>query len=193
MLPELTLRILSQIPDSIKLTEEDIKILHTNKQFVLDREDVIFDRFFEILLGFEPTRKIFKEGEVPRVKLVFKRWLKITLESDFNDEYWQWQTFVGLVHIKRGVTNDVFITMLSVVTEMLVDEVTKNVPIETGVPIIKAWLKLSRTLGALISESYRIFYLKAVEEVTSIDESLLNRISILAIDNLLKDNANYRI
>jgi hypothetical protein len=193
MLPDITNRILSQIPDSIKLTPEDIKILHDNKQFVLDREDAIFEKFFEILLNFEPTKNIFNEGEVPRVKEVFKRWLKITLSSEFNDEYWQWQTFVGLVHIKRGVTNNVFISMLSVVTEMLVEEVTANVPNEVGVPILKAWLKLSRTLGALISESYRIFYLKAVEEVTSIDEKLLNRISILAIDNLLKDNQNFRI
>jgi len=193
MLPEITERILSQIPDSIKLTTDDIKILHDNKQFVLDREDVIFERFFDILLNFEPTKNVFKEGEVPIVMNVFKRWLKITLSSEFNDEYWQWQTFVGLVHIKRGVTNNVFISMLSVVTEMLVEEVTSNVPNEAGVPILKAWLKLSRTLGALISESYRIFYLKAVEEVTSIDEKLLNRISILAIDNLLKDNQNFRI
>lgn len=193
MLPEITNRILSQIPDSIKLTNEDIEILHKHKQFVLDREDVIFERFFDILLNFEPTKNVFKEGEVLIVIAVFKRWLKITLSSDFNDEYWQWQTFVGLVHIKRGVTNNVFISMLSVVTEMLVEEVTTHVPNETGVPILKAWLKLSRTIGALISESYRIFYLKAVEEVTSIDEKLLNRISMLAIDNLLKENENFRI
>jgi len=143
--------------------------------------------------GYGITKKVFKEGEVPRVKEVFKRWLKITLSSEFDDKYWQWQTFVGLVHIKRGVTNNVFISMLSVVTEMLVEEVTANVPNKVGVPILKAWLKLSRILGSLISESYRIFYLKAVEEVTSIDEKLLNRISILAIDNLLKENENFRI
>ena len=165
MLPEITNRILSQIPDSIKLTTEDIKILHDNKQFVLDREDVIFEGFFDILLNFEQTKNVFKEGEIPRVKAVFKRWLKITLSSDFDDKYWQWQTFVGLVHIKRGVTNNVFISMLSVVTEMLVSEVTANVPNKTGVPILKAWLKLSRVLASLISESYRIFYLRAVEEL----------------------------
>ena len=45
MLPEITNRILSQIPDNIKLTTEDIKILHDNKQFILDREDVIFESF----------------------------------------------------------------------------------------------------------------------------------------------------
>ena len=193
MLPEITNRILSQIPDSIKLTTEDIKILHDNKQFVLDREDVIFEVFFDILLNFEQTKNVFKEGEVPRVKAVFKRWLKITLSSEFDDKYWQWQTFVGLVHIKRGVTNNVFISMLSVVTEMLVSEVTANVPNKAGVPILKAWLKLSRILASLISESYRLFYLQAVEEVTSIDEKLLDRISMLAIDKLLEDNKNFRI
>ena len=193
MLPEITNRILSQIPDSIKLTTEDIKILHDNKQFVLDREDVIFEGFFDILLNFEQTKNVFKEGEIPRVKAVFKRWLKITLSSEFDDKYWQWQTFVGLVHIKRGVTNNVFISMLSVVTEMLVSEVTANVPNKTGVPILKAWLKLSRILASLISESYRLFYLQAVEEVTSIDEKLLDRISMLAIDKLLEDNKNFRI
>jgi len=83
--------------------------------------------------------------------------------------------------------------MLSVVTEMLVSEVTANVPNKTGVPILKAWLKLSRILASLISESYRLFYLQAVEEVTSIDEKLLDRISMLAIDKLLEDNKNFRI
>ena len=193
MLPEIAKRILSQIPDSIKLSDEDIQIIHTNKDFILDREDVIFDRFFEILLNFEPTKNVFKEEEVPRVMIVFKRWLKITLSSEFNDEYWEWQTFVGLVHIKRGVTNNVFISMLSVVTEMLVDEVVTNVPKEDAIPILKAWLKLSRMLASLISESYRIFYLRAVEDVTNIDENLLNRISLLAIDKMLEKNQKFRL
>jgi len=193
MLPEIAKRILSQIPDSIKLTDEDIQIIHTNKDFILDREDAIFDRFFEILLNFEPTKNVFKEGEVPIVMKVFKRWLKITLSSEFNDEYWEWQTFVGLVHIKRGVTNNVFISMLSVVTEMLVDAVVTNVPKEDAIPILKAWLKLSRMISALISESYRIFYLRAVEDVTNIDENLLNRISLLAIDKLLEKNQKFRL
>ncbi|MEE9348596.1 MAG: protoglobin domain-containing protein [Flavobacteriaceae bacterium] len=192
-LPEITNRILSQIPDSIKLSDKDIEILHASKDFVLDREDVIFEKFFEILLNFEPTKNVFKEGEIPIVTNVFKRWLKITLSSEFNDKYWQWQTFVGLVHIKRGITNNVFISMLSVITEMLVEEVVTNVDKENAIPILKAWLRLSRMLSSLISESYRIFYLKTVEDVTNINEKLLDKMSHLAIDKLLKENQDFRL
>lgn len=193
MLPEITKRILSQIPDDIKLSDEDIKTIHDNKDFILDREDVIFDKFFEILLNFEPTKNVFTEGEVPIVMKVFKRWLKITVTSEFNDKYWQWQTFVGLVHIKRGITNNVFISMLSVVTEMLVEEVVNNVPKESAIPILQAWLRLSRMISALISESYRIFYLRTVEEVSSINENLLDKMAFIAIDKLLKENQDFRL
>lgn len=193
MLPEITKRILSQIPDSIKLSDEDIKTIHGNKNFILDRENIIFEKFFDILLNFEPTKNVFNEGEVPIVINVFKRWLKITLSSEFNDKYWEWQTFVGLVHIKRGITNNVFISMLSVITEMLVEEVVNHVPKESGIPILKAWLRLSRMLSSLISESYRIFYLKTVEEVTNINENLLDKMAHLAIDKLLEKNQKFRL
>lgn len=193
MLTKITKEILSQIPNNIKLKQNDLDTLKASKDFVFERLDFITTAFYDTLFDFEKTKKVFHKGERPIREKSFKHWVEETLTREINQEYWEWQTYVGLIHIKRGIKNDIFITMLNYVTEMLVEEVVLNLPKEQAVPILKAWLKLSAMVSALITEGYRLFYHKAVENVTGLNQSLLTNIVKVEIDNLVEKNQKYRL
>jgi hypothetical protein len=193
MLTKITKDILSQIPDNIKLTKYDLDILKASKDFVMERLDLITTNFYDTLYKFEKTKVVFHDGERPIREKSFKHWVDETLTRDLDEDYWKWQTFVGLIHIKRGIKNDIFITMLNYVTEMLTEEVIMNIPKEQAVQIIKAWLKLTATVSSLITEGYRLFYHKAVENVTGFSQTLLDNTVKVEIDNLVSENQKYRL
>ena len=193
MLSKITKDILSQIPENIRLTESDYTTLKASKGFVVERLDVITKNFYDTLFNFEKTSKVFHDGERKMREKSFQHWANQTLTRDIDEEYWKWQTYVGLIHIKRGIKNDIFITMLNYISEMLVEEVVMNLPKEQAVPILKAWLKLTATVAALITEGYRLFYHKAVENVTGISQELLDNTVKVEIDNLVRENQKYRL
>lgn len=193
MLTKITKEILSQIPDSLKLTQNDLDTLKASKSFVMERLDFITTTFYDTLFNFEKTKVVFREGERPIREKSFKHWVDETLTRNIDDKYWEWQTYVGLIHIKRGIKNDIFITMLNFVTEMLVEEVVMNLPKEQAVPILKAWLKLSSMVTALITEGYRLFHHRAIENVTGLNQTLVENIVKVEIDNLVAKNQKFRL
>ncbi len=193
MLTQITKEILAQIPKNLCLNEEDLVTLKASKPFVVERLDSITKNFYDTLFNFDKTRDVFYENERAISEKSFKHWADETLARDIDEEYWKWQTYVGLIHIKRGIKNNVFITMLNYISEMLMEEVVLNVPKEQAVPILKAWLKLTAIVASLITEGYRLFYHKAVENVTGINQTLLDNTVRVEIDNLVAENQQYRL
>jgi len=193
MLTKITRDILSQIPENIRLTDEDFAVLKASKGFVVERLDIITKNFYDTLFNFDKTKKVFHDGEREVREKSFKHWADETLTRDIDEDYWKWQTYVGLIHIKRGIKNDIFITMLNYISEMLVEEVVMNLPKEQAVPILKAWLKLTATVASLITEGYRLFYYKAIENVTGLNQKLLDNTVKVEIDNLVAENQQYRL
>ncbi len=193
MLTVTTQEILADLPDSVKLRQIDIETLQGARGFIFDRLDLITTSFYDILFGFEKTEAVFREGERSAREASFKHWVELTLTKEINQEYWEWQTYVGLIHVKRGIKNDIFVRMLNYVTELLVAEVVNNVPKEQAVPILIAWLRLSSTVSALIVQGYEQFYHQAIEGMTGIDEQLLDRLVAVEIDDMVAANQQYRM
>ena len=193
MITKITQDILASLPPSVNLRPEDYETLKASKSFVEERLDLITTTFYDVLFDFDKTKKVFKEGEREIREKSFKHWVRLTLTKEINQEYWEWQAYVGLIHVKRGIKNDIFIRMLNFVTEMLVAEVVNNVPPEQAVPILTAWLRLSAVVSALIAESYRLVYQTAVENVTGLSETLLDNVVKVEIDKLVSDNQKYRM
>ena len=193
MLKEVTEHILSQLPKETKLDSVDIEVIKKNKDFLFSKADAIVKDFYDTLFGNPATAAVFHEGERPIREKSLKEWLIKTVTGDFSLDYWQWQTFVGILHVKRKVTNNMMIAMMGRVSDIISTEAIKELSPQDAIDLKNAWSKFSATVLSLIGESYHIFYMKAVSNTTGLSDALLKNTVKVEIDNLIDQYKIHRI
>ncbi len=191
MLKEITQEILDQLPKETKLSTEDIIVIKKNKDFFFSIVDNIVIDFYDALYANPKTKAVFNEGERPIREKSLKKWFVETIEGDFDLDYWAWQTFVGIMHVKRKVKNNMMIAMMSRVSDLISTEAILSLPAEDVIALKSAWSKLSGTVLSLIGEAYHIFYMKAVGNTTGLPQKLLDNTVKVEIDNLIDQYSSY--
>ena len=191
MLKQITKEILNQLPAETKMTQEDILTIKKNKNFLFSIADDLVIDFYDTLFANPETKAIFYEGERPLREKSLKMWLVETINGDFDIDYWSWQTFVGILHVKRKVKNNMMIAMMGRVSDIITTEAINNIPKEEVIALKSAWLKFSGTVLALIGEAYHIFYMKAVGNTTGLPQKLLDNTVKVEIDNLIDQFSDY--
>jgi hypothetical protein len=192
-LNQITKNILSAMPSQTLLNEEDIKVLKRNKDFIFSLAGVIVKDFYDVLYSNEKTRAVFKPGEREIREKSLTSWMIKTIEGNFDLPYWSWQTFVGILHVKRKVTNNMMISMMGRVSDIIFTQAILQLPKDEAIALKTAWIKLSTTTLSLIAEAYHIFYMTAVSNVTGMNQKLLNNAVQVEIDNLINENMKYRL
>lgn len=193
MLKEVTQHILDQLPIETKLNDTDIAIIHSHKDFLSGIADDIVKDFYDTLFSHKPTAAVFHEGERPTREKSLKDWLLKTVTGDFSSEYWEWQTFVGILHIKRKVTNNMMIAMMGRLSDNISSEAIRSLPPEDAIALKNAWTKLASTVLSLIGEGYHVFYMKAVSNTTGLPKGLLENTVKVEIDNLIDEFKKHRM
>jgi len=193
MLDTITEDILSAMPKQTLLQEEDIAVLKRNKDFIFSLAGVIVKDFYDVLYSNEKTKAVFKPGEREIREKSLTAWMVKTIDGNFDLAYWSWQTFVGILHVKRKVTNNMMIAMMGRVSDIIFTQAILQLPKDEAIALKTAWIKLSTTTLSLIAEAYHIFYMTAVSNVTGMKQNLLNNAVQVEIDNLIAQNAKYRL
>ncbi len=192
-LMELTRKLLNHIPANLRLNDEDINTLNSHLDFFTSKAELITKDFYDTLFNNEATRKVFQEGERPIREKSLVDWVVKTVGGKFDIDYWAWQTFVGILHIKRRVSNDYMIIMMHRVSDLVIGEAYKDLPEEEARKLKTAWLKVAGTVLSLISESYHYFYLVAISQTTGLNLNLLDNLVRVEVDNLVEANQKYRL
>ncbi len=185
MKAELTENILNQIPDSVRFNQDDAAALVAHQSFLLSLEDELVKGFYDHLYAHETTRKIFTDDEREAREKTLRDWYQRTLSGPFDTHYWEWQTLVGLVHIKRNVNNAMVAGMWGWLQTFLGQHVLEKLPSEEALKVIKAVHALQAVVMALISESYQRNMFTAVDKAAGLNEALLYRLVSIEIDEML--------
>ncbi len=189
----LTEKLLNHIPENLRLNEDDINVLNRNVDFFISKADAIKNDFYDTLFSNEATRKVFHEGERHIREKSLVDWVVKTVGGKFDINYWAWQTYVGILHIKRKVSNDYMIIMMHRVSDLVISEAFKDLSAEEAGKLKTAWLKVASTVLSLISESYHYFYLVAISQTTGLNLNLLDNLVRVEVDNLVEANQKYRL
>jgi hypothetical protein len=88
---------------------EDHQVLLKHKDRLLALTDELVKAFYDTLFATPNTRKVFHEGERPEREKTLRDWWKRTIEGSVDEDYWVWQAYVGLIHVKREVTNPMMV------------------------------------------------------------------------------------
>ena len=164
-------------------SQEDIDLIHQHRDVLLACAGEIVQTFYDRVFAVEETRVIFHDGERPDREKSLVDWLTKTLTEPIDDKYWQWQWYVGIIHIKRGVLNPMMLSMMAVVQNIILDAIIPALGPEEGRKLYQSLKRLTTIVTALIAEGYRIGSLEAVTQATGFSPELINTYITSVIDD----------
>lgn len=182
---EITRQILDQIPSNVKFSDEDAEVLIRNKDKLLEWEGELIQGFYDSLFNHNTTRAVFTDDERPAREQTLRDWYRRTLNGPFDDSYWEWQTYVGLIHIKRKVNNAMVAGMWGWVATFLGTKALEAFPPDEALKLIKAIHALQANVTALIVEGYLKNMFVAIDKAAGLNEALLGRLVATEIDDML--------
>jgi len=182
-----TEKTLSDLPASARFSDEDAQIILKYRDTLLTWEDGLVQGFYDALYGHETTRAVFGDGERPDREKTLRDWFRRTINGPFDSKYWEWQSFVGLVHVKRGVSNAMVAGMWGWLMNYLGKRAMEALEPQEAVKMIKAVHSLQAQVMSLIVESYLRNMLVAVDKAAGINEALIYRLVSIEIDGMLSE------
>ena len=101
-------------------TERDAELLHDLEALFESRRDEIAERFYEHLLAFDETRKVFKdEGMVQRLKQAQKDYLMESVRGPWDAAFFERRWRIGWIHNAIRVLPHWFIGAFALYTRIL--------------------------------------------------------------------------
>jgi hypothetical protein len=179
-LKEIAREAMEDIPLEGRFRPEDHQVLLKHKDKLLALTDVLVKAFYDALFATPNTRKVFHEGERPEREKTLRDWWKRTIEGPVDEDYWAWQAYVGLVHVKRAVTNSMMVAQSYRIMEVLhrlVDEPE----------VVEVLGRLMATVAVVIIYGYEKVRLLSLEETTGIGQELIKTNVRVGVEKLLED------
>lgn len=146
-------------------------------------EEIVED-FYDALFAYETTASVFSPDERTERKETLRDWLRaLTLGAD-DDEFWQQQWTVGLVHFQRQVKNAYMLGMMSRIQQHLLAMSLEELEYDQALELHRAFKRVTDVVAGLIAEGYLQGYVTAVEEVTGLKGAFLDRMAEAAVGKL---------
>jgi hypothetical protein len=172
---------LEELPTSVRFQPQDHAILVAHKDELLALTDTVVKNFYDDLFATPATRQVFREGERATREKTLADWYRRTIEGPINEDYWAWQAYVGLLHVKRKVTN---VMMMGGMANILA---TVRSRLGDRVELMGAMERLLWTVAAVIVYAYELFSKISVEKVTGVEPELIEQQVALGVEEVLRE------
>ena len=179
-LREIARQAMEDMAQEARFRPEDHQVLLKHKDKLLALTDDLVKTFYDSLFATPSTRKVFHEGERPEREKTLREWWRRTIEGPIDEDYWAWQAYVGLLHVKREVINPVMMAQAFLVKNV----VRRNV---NEPEVLEVMNRLLGTVAAIIAYGYEKVHLLSVEETTGIGEDLFRTNVRLGVEKLLEE------
>ena len=183
---EITNEIFESMPISTRFSNTDMQLIKKHKEVLLELEGVLIQGFYDTLYHHPKTYAILKNDNRSNRENILRNWWQQTINGRFDDEYWEWQVFVGLVHIKKKVTNPMMIAMWGWMITNLRCILTAKLKQNELNELMAAFERLAATIQSLTAESYLANYIEAIESTTGFNNNLINRMVDMQINNMIE-------
>lgn len=174
-------------------TDADAQILHGVAEKTVAWGPMIATAFYDTLYGYESTSPVFKKGERPTREKSLVHWYDMLIAGKVNDDFWQWQWYVGIVHIPRGISNSFMMGMMSSVQQMFLTQCMAAFEKEQALTVYGAFKRITDIVAGLIAESYFESYLEAVQRSTGLSRKLIDRQVSFAVEEMVAEAQKDRL
>ncbi len=173
------------MPPQTRFGKQDAECIARHREVLLGLEDAIIQGFYDVLYSHPQTLEILKNADRSNRENILRFWWRQTLYSQFDDQYWQWQVFIGLVHIKQKVSNPMLISMWGWILNTVNSELRNKLPENEQYAVMNAFGRLAATIQALTAESVMVNYLQAVAHATGFNTESLDQFVGMQIDYMI--------
>jgi len=184
-LQEMRQHILDQVPPEARFRPEDDAEISKHSAMLHGWTSELIDGFYNMLFGHSATEEIFQEGERPKVEGTLSAWWKRVVDGPRDDQFWDWMTFVGLVHVVRKVKNPMMIAAWGYIEDQVAQRAAAELGGDQALALNRAFARFGKTFNSLVAESYILHYLEAVSTSTGSTPALLDRLVLSEIDTML--------
>lgn len=187
MKPEIR-RILDQARNLTQFNLEDQEVLREASEALLPLGDEVKRMFYDVLFGYAPTAAVFHELSQSRVEreATLKKWYEKMVAGDYDDAFWNWQWFVGLVHIQHHVSTTFMLSMMARVQTFLLRKCLELFEEASAEKVYGALHRLTSCIGVFMAEGYHQQYLDAIERA-GLAKPLVDRLVTLEVKGMIQE------
>ncbi len=168
-------------------SEEDGRVLRETAHVTSQWAEEFAQAFYDLLFSYEPTARVFQEGERPAREASLKEWYDGVIHGNFTPEFWQQQWVVGLIHIARRVTNPYMLGMTSRVQQLFLHKCLEAFPPQQAEAVYGAFKRATDVVAGLVTEGYFQNYMLAMERVAGFRKKLIIRMLDMEIKRMLDE------
>lgn len=179
--------VFKSMPKGTEFNKKDAEILAKHSEILLALEDKLVLGFYDLLFANAATSQIVtREGSRADREKTLRAWWNRTLTAEIDEDYWIWQAFVGLIHIKQKVNNAMIISMWGWILNTLRSELKGKLSQDDLDELMCSFTRFAATIQSLITESFLENYMQAIREATGFKQELIDRIIGTQIDTMIK-------
>ena len=186
-------QILNDLITLVGYTEADAQILRDVASQTRPWGATIATVFYDTVYAYEPTAAVFKKGERPIREKSLAHWYDLLISGEINEDFWQWQWYIGIIHIPRGISNSYMMGMMSRVQQLFSQNCMATFEDEQALIIYNAFKRVTDVVAGLIAESYFESYLEAVHRATGQSRKLTNRQVNFAVEEMVAEAQKDRL
>lgn len=157
--------------------------IHQHRDLLLSWIDEIVQAFYDRVFSCAESAAIFHSDERPAREKTLAAWLVRTFSEPIDEDYWAWQWYVGLIHIKRRVSNPMMISMMAQIQTLVDRKAIAALGTEEGMALASSLHKVNAIVTALVSEGYTIGSMEAIARSTGMSIDLVK----INIDTVIDD------
>ncbi len=147
-------RILNDLITLVGYTEADAQVLRAVSSQTQPWATAVATAFYDTVYGYAPTAAVFKEGERPAREETLIQWYTLLVSGLIDDDFWQWQWYVGLIHIPRGIRNAYMMGMMSRMQQLFSQHCLDTFDGGQALVVYNAFKRVTDVVSGLIAESY---------------------------------------
>jgi len=171
-------------------SDKDPEILASHRETAHQWTETIVQVFYDTLFTYEPTAKVFSEGERPAREQMLRDWYEGLTSGNIDQNWWRHQWFVGLVHIKRGVSNLFLIGMMSRIQQLFLSKCLETLPPDEAKELFGAFKRITDVVTGLIADGYFENYFIALERTVGFKTALIQRMLDMEVKKMLEEWRN---
>jgi hypothetical protein len=179
--------ILNHVVALTGLSEQDARILKEAAPKTQKWVNGVVKEFYDTLYGYAPTASVFKPGERPVLEKTLYDWYMLVTSGVLDEKFWERMWFVGLVHIKRRVSNAYMLTMMSRVQQLFLTQCMKEFDAIRAEKVFGAFKRVLDAVAALIAEGYFMSYVEGLETVLGFNKALSQLMLEMEIDKKIAE------
>ncbi len=169
---------------------EDWDVLAAEAERLRQWGPEIVKEFYDRLMACPEAASVLEEGERPKLEKTLAFWYEQMLTGRKDEDYWKYQWYVALMHIKRKTRNLYMLGMMNHVQQLFIQKCFQEFEPQKALELVGAFMRVSGIIATLIAECYDEVLESSTREglaKVGINPALLNRIKDLQIKKMLEE------